>query len=176
MKVILISGKARAGKDTSANIMKDILESFDKRVLITHFADLLKYICRSYLNWDGKKDEGGRSLLQYIGTDVIRKKSPDFWVDFIIQILGFFEDMWDFVIIPDCRFPNEASKIKESGFNAVCIRIDRAENPETLTAEQQNHISELSVDDIKPDFYIQNDGSVGDLVAKINEFIKENIL
>ena len=47
MKVICISAKARHGKDTAAEIMKEYLEMQGKKVLITHFADLLKYLCKS---------------------------------------------------------------------------------------------------------------------------------
>ena len=63
MKVILISGKAQHGKDTSALILEEIYEAENKRVLITHYADLLKYICKQYFNWDGKKDEKTALLL-----------------------------------------------------------------------------------------------------------------
>ena len=56
-KVILISGKAQNGKDTVANILREVLHENGERVLVTHYADLLKYICRNYFEWDGKKDE-----------------------------------------------------------------------------------------------------------------------
>ena len=36
------------------------------------------------------KDEKGRHILQYVGTDVIRKQAPDFWVDFISSVLTYF--------------------------------------------------------------------------------------
>ena len=106
MKVILISGKAQHGKDTSAIFMKEALELEGRRVLIAHYGDLVKFICEKYFGWDGKKDEKGRSLLQYVGTDVVRKQKPDFWVNFVCEVLEMFSDQWDRVIIPDCRFPN----------------------------------------------------------------------
>lgn len=57
MNVILISGKARSGKDSFANALSKILQSKDKKVLITHYADLLKYVCRQFFDWNGEKDE-----------------------------------------------------------------------------------------------------------------------
>ena len=57
MNVILISGKARSGKDSFANALSEILQSKDKKVLITHYADLLKYVCRQFFDWNGEKDE-----------------------------------------------------------------------------------------------------------------------
>ena len=49
MKVICISGKAQHGKDTVAKLIAQILEGYGNRVLITHFGDLLKYICKIYI-------------------------------------------------------------------------------------------------------------------------------
>ena len=44
MKVICISGKAQHGKDTSAKLIKMILEANGYKVLIAHYGDLVKYI------------------------------------------------------------------------------------------------------------------------------------
>jgi hypothetical protein len=49
MKVCCISAKARHGKDTAAAMMAEYLEKQGYRVLITHFADLLKFICTKFL-------------------------------------------------------------------------------------------------------------------------------
>ena len=87
MKVLCISAKAQHGKDTAAGIIKEYLESKGKRVLITHYADLVKFVCTKFFNWDGQKDEKGRTLLQYVGTDVISSQQPSYWVDFVISIL-----------------------------------------------------------------------------------------
>ena len=107
MTILTLSGKAESGKDKTAKMIAEELELMGYQVLICHFADLLKYICKQYFGWDGKKNEEGRSLLQIVGTDTIRKQDEGFWVDFIKSILRFFPDEWDFVIISDCRFPNE---------------------------------------------------------------------
>ena len=107
MNVICISGKAQNGKDTVAETIRDSLEEDGKRVLITHYGDLVKYIAKTYFDWDGEKDEQGRETLQFIGTDIVRTKRPTYWVDFIISILELFGNNWDYVLIPDCRFPDE---------------------------------------------------------------------
>ena len=124
-KIIAISGKARSGKDTFAKYLEEIFKDEGYSVLITHYADLLKYVCKEFLNWNGEKDEEGRKLLQYVGTDVIRAKNPDYWVNFIIDILDFFPDKWDYVIIPDVRFPNELSQLKKRGYDVYHIHVDR---------------------------------------------------
>lgn len=175
MKVIAISGHAQNGKDTTAAILSKKLEDNGDKVLIAHYADLLKYICRTYFWWNGEKDESGRQLLQYVGTDVIRKQMPDYWVDFIISILKLFDGEWDYVLIPDSRFPNEIEKLRDAGFDVQHLRVVRPHFISPLTAEQQQHPSETALNNTVPDHYIINDGTLDDLDAAINTYMKENI-
>ena len=107
MKVVCISGKAQHGKDTTAGMMKTALESMGHTVLIAHYGDLVKYVCRTFFGWNGEKDAYGRSLLQKVGTDIVREQRPNYWVDFVKDMLSMFPNEWDFVLIPDSRFPNE---------------------------------------------------------------------
>ena len=156
MKVICLSGVARSGKDTAAEILKNTLEENGKLVLVTHYADLLKYICKTFFSWNGEKDERGRSLLQYVGTDVVRKKNPNFWVDFIVNIIKLFEQEWDFVIISDTRFPNEITRLKEFGLDTMHVRVDRADFSSKLTDEQKNHPSETAMEGFPVDVTLIN--------------------
>lgn len=173
MKVIAISGKAQHGKDTTAGIMKRQLQADGYKVLIIHYADLLKHICRSFFGWDGRKDETGRHILQYVGTDIIRAKRPDYWADFIIGILELFPDEWDYVLIPDCRFPNEIECLKEAGLDSIHIRIVRPNFVSPLTEEQQTHQSETALDDSTPDYFISNGGTLADLEKTISNWITD---
>lgn len=158
MKIIAISGHAQNGKDTFAGMLKEEYEVSMKRVLIAHYADLVKYICKTFFDWDGKKDERGRHLLQYIGTDVVRAECPDYWVNFIIDMMKFFGSHWDYVIIPDTRFPNEVERLRESCFDVLHLKIVRPNFESPLTPEQQNHPSETSLDNYPCDFTITNTG------------------
>lgn len=171
MKIIAISGKAQHGKDTTAGILKRQLEADGCRVLIVHYADLLKHICHSFFGWDGKKDDAGRHILQYVGTDIIRAKRPNFWVDFVIDVLGLFPDEWDYVLIPDCRFPNEIACLKKAGLDYIHIRVVRQDFTSPLTPEQQAHPSETALDNSKPDYYIYNNGTLEDLNAMLSNWI-----
>ena len=60
MNIICISGKAGHGKDTLAGVLEEKLTQKGERVLITHYADLLKWMCEKLFGWDGVKDEAGR--------------------------------------------------------------------------------------------------------------------
>lgn len=163
MKVICISGKAQHGKDTSAAFLKEMLESDGYKVLIAHYGDLVKYICKMFFDWNGEKDVYGRTLLQRVGTDVIRKQKPDYWVSFVADILTFFDGEWDYVLIPDSRFPNEVDYLKERGFDVIHMRVFRQHFVSPLTPEQQNHPSETALDHVLPDYYINNHGTLDDL-------------
>ena len=147
MKVICISAKARCGKDVSGAMLAEIFESYGKKVLITHYADLVKYICRTFFDWDGDKNEYGRSLLQRVGTDTIGKQYPDFWVDFLVKLFKVFENEWDIVLIPDCRYPIEYEGMKNN-FDTDLIRIERPGFISNLTEEQKAAIRAL-IDAIK---------------------------
>ena len=160
MKVIAISGKARAGKDTFAGMLAKELSSYGAKVLIIHYADLLKFICKAYFGWDGEKDEAGRKLLQTVGTDVIRQKDPDFWVDFVVKLLTLIGEKWDYVLIPDTRFPNEIDRPREAGLNVQHWRVVREGFDNGLTAEQKAHPSETALDGVVPDVWIDNKGSL----------------
>ncbi len=173
LKVIAISGKARHGKDTTALMMRIQLSIDSNKILVAHQADLLKYICRTFFGWDGQKDEAGRQLLQHVGTDVVRKKYPDFWVDFIVNMLKLFPDEWDYVLIPDCRFPNEIERMREAGLDVTHVRVVRPNFESPLTGEQQKHPSETALDEYPADAYIINDGTLHDLYEAVADCVRD---
>ena len=196
MKVITISGKAGHGKDFTANAIAGILREQNETVLILHYADLLKFICTNLFGWNGEKDESGRRLLQHVGTNIVREKKPDFWVNYILDILELFGDEWDFVIIPDARFPNEIDDLinasrrgkrrkqsyesyydKEANdvhplYSVTSIRVIRPDFDNKLTDDAKQHISEHALDGYKFDYTLFNSGK-GDYVDNINYICKE---
>lgn len=60
-----------------------------------------------------------RRLLQYIGTDVVRKRSPSFWVDLCFQDLPGDKT----VIISDGRFLSELNAVQQRGFTVGLRRL-----------------------------------------------------
>lgn len=173
MNIICISGKAQHGKDTTANILCGYLKHLQKRAIVVHYADLLKYMCKTFFGWNGEKDEQGRKLLQYVGTDVVRALKPDFWCDFIIKVLKLFPDEWDYVIIADCRFPNEINALRVAGYKPLHLRVARPNFISPLTPEQQKHPSETALDEYPIDYFIHNDGTEYELEDKIKAFAWE---
>lgn len=175
MRVICISGHAQHGKDTVAHIMYETLTEQGYRVLVTHYADLVKYVCKMFFGWNGEKDEYGRTLLQHVGTDVVRAQNPDYWVGFISDMLHFFGDNFDYVLIPDTRFPNEIEKLKKDGFIVEHVRVWRDNFESTLTEEQKHHPSETALDSVAPDALIVNAGSMDLLRKSVELFLDSHI-
>ncbi len=173
--IILISGHAQNGKDTCANFMREYLEARGCKVQIMHYADELKFICKQYFGWDGNKDDAGRHILQYIGTDVVRKQDPDFWVDRLTSLIAMFWNEWDYVIVPDTRFPNEVWRPRSLTDNCWHVRVERTNFESPLTAEQRQHPSETALDYPGyhiPDFKIENAGTLKDLRESTIEFLR----
>ena len=164
---ICISGQAQHGKDTSAQMLKEELTNRGYSVLVIHYADLLKFICKNFFGWNGEKDERGRSLLQYVGTECVRKKDPDYWVDFVANLVRMFPNKWDFVIVSDVRFPNELSRIADAGFPATHVRIVRPGFDNQLTDAQKKHKSETALNGVAPDVWLMNT-SMDELRVQIN--------
>ena len=179
MRVIMISGKSGSGKDTFANFLRDELLQANKRVLTIHFADMVKEYAKLYYNWNGEKDEAGRTLLQQLGTDKVRAKYPTYWGRLVAQFISATEKDWDYVLIPDLRFLNEYKTVLHYNQNYCnAVRITRYDdnlqpwiNP-ALTEEQQNHPSETDLDEWSFDWYIENAGSLEELQIGAKEFFK----
>ncbi len=171
MRVICITGKAGHGKDTVASLLRDEFIARGQAVLITHFADLVKYVCRTFLDWDGEKDEYGRSLLQHVGTEDFRAYRADYWVGFIIDVLKIYPYRWDWVIIPDWRFPNEAGELINAGFDVRLLRVIRENSECEMLEEQRKHASENSLDGHRVDYTIHNDSDLDALAGRVKAFL-----
>ncbi len=165
-KIITISGKARHGKNATADIIKEKLELQNKKVSLIAMADYVKYICKKYYNWDGQKDEQGRAILQHLGTDIVRKKNPNFWVNIVLETINVLEDEFDYFIIPDCRFENEITELCKY-FDVLSLKVVREGYKSNLTEEQLKHSSETALDNFMFDYILINKEGI--------ESLKENI-
>lgn len=170
MKVILVSGKAESGKNYVANlIMSSLVPKYS--VLQIAFGDYLKFLCRRYLGWNGKKDEAGRNMLQYVGTSVCRKHDPYFFASKVVEFLRLFHSRWNYVIITDWRFMNEYEAMRDF-FDVTTVRVERPGYVNKFTKEQKEHISETGLDYFDFDWIIFNDEKVE---AKVKTMMEEII-
>lgn len=185
MNIILISGKAQHGKDTVGEFLGKYFDDRHKSWIRVAYGDAVKFVAEKYFHWDGQKDEAGRHLLQWIGTDKIRHHNPNFWTDFVISMFDAFYNEWDNVIITDCRFPNEIDQIREHFLNkkkfsdarVLHFRVIRPNFDNGLTQEQKEHPSETALDSYpKVDCLIYNIGSLRDLKWEVMNTARLHLL
>ena len=154
--LLLLSGKAQAGKDTFADSIQCL--GFHKY----SFAKALKDEALSG-GWDGIKDFKGRLLLQELGS-VWRKYEPDHWILRLQESI-----MHDRAVITDCRYRNEIRVMTEwgleRGYKVITVRIDRPGHDNGLPLEAKAHPSECELDGEEFDVTVYNYGPLLDFCA-----------
>lgn len=172
--VIVLSGKARSGKDTSLEILKRKYEQIGKKVISLYYASYIKEYAKKISSWDGNDENKPRALLQELGTDIIRNTiDKNFFINRIIEDIKVYSKFFDIIIIGDARFPEEIDYIKKEFNKVISVHINR-KDMNLLTEEEKKHVTETALDDYKSyDYEINNDGSIEDLKTKLEEIIKE---
>lgn len=161
MRLIGIAGKARSGKDTAA---KYLLNKLGGNWSTASFADPMKAMLNAIDvdTSDEAKDlpsnqygVSTRHMLQTLGTEWGRDGiGSNFWIDVFAR-----SNAGQCVIVPDVRFENEADLIREYGV-LICI--------EGRGGVEGNHISERKLQYDDRDIYIDNQGSISELYAKLD--------
>lgn len=171
MKVIAIAGKARNGKSTVANIFKNCAEESGETAIVVNYAGYLKYICKTYFGWDGEKDIRGRTLLQDIGDGFREKYGESFWIDKLMNDINSICMDYDYVLIDDCRYPNEIL-IPKNMFKTYSVNIIRNNFESDLTSEQKNHRSEIALNDFNFNYTITSASGIENLVTPVRTLYK----
>lgn len=159
MKVYLICGKARHGKDTTANFMKEYYESLGKKPCIMHIGNYIKHFAKDYFGWDGKEETKPRELLQELGTGIIREKmnKPFFFTTRLLEDIEVLENFYDCILIADVRLPLEIEEIKKKYQDSTVIRVNRVDFESELTSKQSKHVTEIALDEYQNyDYILEN--------------------
>jgi len=163
-KIYILSGKAKSGKNEVADIISNHLSNS----IQISYAHYLKEYVKKISDWDGNENTKPRDLLQSLGIDLIQKIDPNFLINRVIEDILVYSYFFDYIIITDARLINEVKMIKDKFDNAVSIRINRPNFDNNLTLDQQQHITEVELDNYNFDYTIINDG---DLESKVLEVI-----
>ena len=170
MKLFLITGEARHGKDTTASYIESYLKGYKISI-----SDSLKKILGNKLGISiGKIDYHKNNHVLYKGLDIrseLRKTAKVFLqLDhhyFVTKVIEKIKQQNnDVVVIPDLRFKNEYFALKETFDDITIIRIIR----ETTNISDVIH---LDKEIIGEDYIIKNNGTLEDLQIKIENIIKE---
>ena len=101
-KIYLLSGKARNGKDTTAEFLKKFYEADGKKVIYSRAGKYIKFYASEMTGWDGKEETKPRQLLQELGTDVIRNKlnKADMLIERQLDDIEIYSYFYDAIIVP----------------------------------------------------------------------------
>ena len=174
-KIYLLAGKARSGKDTVGQMIKEYYESQNKKVIKIGFSDYIKHYAMNISNWDGSEENKPRELLQKLGTDIIRSNiDDDFFINRTCQDILVYKSFFDVIIISDVRFPKEIDITKERFNNVYSIEVLRPNYTNELSEGEKQHITETALDNYdKYDYIISNDKDLDNLKQKIIKLIEE---
>lgn len=177
LKIFLISGKARHGKTTTGNMIKTFYKQKGHKSVLTSFGKYIKMFVTEISDWDGNPDTKPRTLLQELGTEVIRVKlgMNEFFVKRLEEDIKVYSEYVDTIIIDDVRLPIEMDYYKEKyAKNIICIHIDRPNFKSDLNAKELQHVTEVQLDNYTDyDYTIINDGTLEDLNSKVMNIINE---
>ena len=175
MKIYLIGGKARNGKDTLASFMQEVYESNGKKCCIMHVGNYIKHFAIDYFGWDGNDETKPRTLLQQLGTDIIRQKmnKPLFFINRLKEDIEVLENFFEVAIIADVRLPLEFDEIKKVYPNAIKIHIKRPELISELSEKEQKHITETALDHYDDYDYRITNQTLEQLKKEAENIIKE---
>lgn len=165
---IAIAGQLRAGKDTVADILQEQVEG---GFTVYRFADGITEIIQQYFPqaWLAGKP---REHYQVIGQS-LRQLDKEVWVC-CLHSKRQQAPLYEHQLITDLRQPNEVLYCKQQKFKVIkvvaeeAVRQQRAELAgDVWLPAQIQHPTEIAVESIAPDYLIENNGSMDELVAKV---------
>ena len=172
MKVIILGGKARHGKTTTALFMKEYLESKNIKAITTSIAKYFKMYAKDIVGYNELTDEKPRSLLQSLGRE-IRQIDNFFLLKRFSEDYLVYKNHADYCIIDDIRLPEEIDYLKEK-HNAYSIKIIRTNFDDGLTNEQKNDPTEIGLDNYDNfNAVIENSEGLDELKEKVIKLVEE---
>jgi hypothetical protein len=140
---------------------------FDRSIDMDFFVGAMRKETGLDVQPAGKIARSSREVMQFFGTEYVRKAQGDYWVQRLVGSINGRRR----VLVPDLRFPNEANALR--GVGGLIIRVLRIDAPAAADA----HASETEMVEIEPDLVIGvriGDLSLPTRVAKLialNKFV-----
>lgn len=170
MKIIVINGRPRAGKDTFVELCK----KHCNWCLNVSTVDFVKQVAE-YCGWDGTKTAANRKFLSDLKdlltewNDVPYKKVVRALKLFEVEVMDYdFDPEEDAIAFIHCREPKEIKRLcDELGAQSLLITRDEVEEDKT-----SNHADE-EVFNYKYDYIIANDDTLQDLEDAAVKFLTD---
>lgn len=179
--IFLIAGRARSGKSTIGEIIKNYYQNLSKKVIISQYTKYLKMYIENITGEIIDDDNKPRDLLQDLSRELIKKelKKENFFIDRQLEDLEVYSYFADVIIVTDVRFKKEIDVVKEKFNNVISIGVVRENYESDLTIEQQKDITETSLDNYNEYDYKLINNEKDDLEYEVldilNKIMKEGI-
>ncbi len=175
MKIFVIGGKAKSGKNTFGEKLKKHLIDYGYKPCIMHITEPLYTYAKNYFMYDAKNDEKPREFLQKMGTEIIKEKmgKKEFLLNRLYEDIEILSNFFDSFIITDARLIHEFESIKEKYQDVVLIKLERKNYNDKLTEEERNHITEKEIDMYNNFDYTVKNKKLDDLKTQALEIVRE---
>jgi hypothetical protein len=167
---VFISGYARSGKDTVAEMIVEELKANGKKAKKFAFADILKDevcqclgISREQLDLFKNESKEGRRLLQSYGESKKYFLGKYYWVSNLLDKVAVSD--CEYVIISDYRFTYESDFVDDFGLKAAFVKVVRD------SVQVDNHISENGLENVAFPNVIENNDSFDVLKRQVDSFV-----
>ena len=171
-KIFIIAGKARQGKDTVCEYIREYYKDLNSLYLPNNY--YMRDYAKRIIKWDGSDATKPRELLNTLADYARNNFDKHFYIKRTIEDINVFANFYDIIIIPDARFPYEIEIPKQKFSNVISIHLERPNYISELTNEQKQHPIETSLENYNDyDYKIINDGTLEDLKIKIFDLLNK---
>lgn len=174
MRIFVIGGKAKCGKTTFGEDLREQLKQYGYNPCVMHITAPLYGYAKNYFEWNENTDPKPREFLQKMGTEIIREKlgKKDFLLDRLFEDIEILSNFFDTFIITDARLIYEFESIRNRYDDVVTIKIVRKNYDNYLSEEEANHITEKGLDNYDDFDYVVYNNSLDDLKNSALEIVR----
>ena len=175
MKIYIIGGKAKCGKNTFGEYLREQLKDYGYKPCVMHITQPLYEYAKNYFDWSGNENDKPREFLQKMGFEIIREKlgKKDFLLNRLYEDIEILSNFFDTFIITDARLIEEFEKIELKYDDVVSIKLIRNNYNDQLTDEERQHVTENQIDNYQNFDYIIENKNLKDLKNCALEIIKK---
>lgn len=182
MKVFVIGGAAKSGKNTFGKYLREELKNYGYKPCVMHITETLYSYAQNYFSWNENSDEKPREFLQKMGIEIIKEKmhKPYFLINRTCEDIEILNNFFDVFIITDARLIMEFEEFRKRFDDVVIIKIERKNYDNGLTEEEKNHITETELFDYNNfDYEVENDSLESLMeqarrIIELEEGVREN--
>ena len=173
IKLFILSGYARSGKDTVSKIIQSYYKN--KKCINISFGHYIKDYVKRISSWDGNENTKPRDLLQQIGIELIKNRVDNkLFIRRILEDIIIFSYFYDIIIVDDARLVDEIEALKKHYSDSVNIRVVRENYDNGLSLNQKLHVTETNLDNYNNfDYVIYNTNNYDELLNSVTKVLDE---